>query len=226
MKEYLMAKDRVRHAGLIRWFLGLLAGIVFLLCASIAVLYFFNRPKESELAHEQAAVFREYLFGYPLVARPLPTLCKQFQQRDSSHAPLALEVLDRTLSEHDMIALITLPKRVLRARGVPISAFADLLVRNLTSENIKGVPDPTTAKSGFLPVIAITDRSQGMSVTFTKAGFDRNFSWAIVYAEVKRGSQTGTEYVYLTRDWKHGQHWYVAGLDRITGSTLVEEKLP
>jgi hypothetical protein len=60
---------------------------------------------------------------------------------------------------------------------------------------------------------------------FSKVGFNRDFSWAMFYARISCGAQSGAEYAYLTRDWKHGQKWYVAGVERLSGSPITEHPL-
>jgi hypothetical protein len=60
---------------------------------------------------------------------------------------------------------------------------------------------------------------------FSKVGFNRDFSWAMFYARISCGAQSGAEYAYLTRDRKHGQKWYVAGVERLSGSPITEHPL-
>lgn len=202
----------------------LVTGAVALLCVCIATMYLLTRPDQKRIDQEQRAVFSSYLFEYPLVARPLPTLCDDLQKRNSGVTVKVL-VPEKTLAGVSTSSVIIgLPQQKLHARGVPLSTFDNFLVRNLASGSINSVPEPSNVKLEYLPESNSEGRrNQGVSVVFSKVGFNSDFSWAMFYAELTCGTQTGTEYVYLTRDWKHGQQWYVAGVDRLSGSRTTEQ---
>lgn len=72
-----------------------------------------------------------------------------------------------------------------------------------TPEMVKGPRDVLTTEQPML------------WARFTKAGFNRDFTMGMFYAEVACGGKTGREYVIMhkvpgVRDW----YWYVVRVDR------------
>jgi hypothetical protein len=203
----------------------LVVGATAVLCVSVAFLYLLTRPDPARARAEQGAVFAAYLFGYPLIARPLPTLCEDLQRRNNSEALTYVSVSNETLSGANAAWMIMkLPREKLHVHGVPISTFNDFLVRNLTRSPIDFLPQlPNVNLEVRVEQKAGSIQGHGISVAFSKVGFGPDFSWAMFYAEFSCGTQNGQEYVYLTRDWKHGQRWYVEGIGRISGSPITEQ---
>ena len=214
--------EATRSVRMLRRTVWLVGGAGIALCILIALLYLVTRPNAARIDEEQKAIFSSYLFQYPLVARPLPTVCGELQRRYDSSRPATLLVSGRTLLRLPSAAvIIDLPKEKLRARGVPLTTFNDFFVRNLTSGTINSIPEPSNVKLEFLPELKTTETQKyPVSVAFSKVGFNHDLSWAMFYAELSCGTQRGTEYVYLTRDWKHNQQWYVTGVDRLSGSSI------
>lgn len=203
------------------WLLVSAGGV---LCVLIVLLQLLARPDPARIEQEQRAVFSSYLFEYPLEARPLPTLCADLQGRNESGMATKLLIANQTISRLPVpLVIIDLPKEKLHARGVPLSTFNNFFVRNLASEPLNSIPEPSNVKLEFLAESnAEHTHDHDVSAAFSKVGFNRDFSWAMFYAEMSCGTQKGKEYVYLTRDWKHGQYWYVAGVDRLGGSQISE----
>jgi hypothetical protein len=214
-----------RFRVVVRWIFRSVVGTTVLLGVAILSLYIYTRPDQGKVEQEQSAVFSSYLFEYPLVARPLPTLCGDLQKGDDSGAVKKLTISNRTLSRVSAASIVAdLPKERLHALGVPLSTFDNFFVRNLVSGTLNSIPGPSNMKVEFSAEPNVdTVPHQGVSAAFSKVGFNRDFSWAMFYAELSCGTQKGTEYVYLTRDWKHGQYWYVAGVDRLTGSKVTDQ---
>jgi len=204
----------------ILWSLG---GVVVMFCASFLSLFVIARPNPTRAEQEQKAVFSSYLFEYPLIARPLPTLCRYLQERDNLGTPAKLVVSNRTFTRLPALLVVAdLPEQQFHANGVPFSTFRDFIAQNLSPENISSIFAPSNVQVAFLPKSLHSNEDDAVSVTFSRAGFDREFSWAMFYSELSCGTESGKEYVYLTRDWKHGQKWYVAGVDRLSGSKTTK----
>ncbi|MGA8431386.1 MAG: hypothetical protein WB729_16305 [Candidatus Sulfotelmatobacter sp.] len=206
------------------WFGG---GTAIIACASILLWMIFNRPDPSRIEQEQKAVFFSYLFVYPLIARPLPILCEALQERGTEEAGTKLVISERTMTHfHSISSIADLSKQKFETRGVPLSTFQNFFVQNLRAETIKSIFAPPNVNVIFSGTSAqVSSEDHTVSVTFSKAGFNHDFSWAMFYAELSCGGEKGTEYVYLTRDWKHGKNWYVAGVGRLSGSQTTEQVL-
>jgi hypothetical protein len=204
-----------------------LVGLLLVVCVTMVSVQLFSHPDSTSIARQQEAVLSSYLFQYPLVARPLPATCHEFQLLMGSSKPVEVRISNRTFSGALALStLVRLPWEKFRARGVPLSTFNNFIMRNLVSSGIDSISGPANVKIEFLadPFVERTD-TQALSVKFSEVGFDRDLSWAMFYSEVLCGSQKGSEYVYLTRDWKHGKQWYVAGVSRLTGSPITEQEL-
>ena len=195
------------------------------IAGGITLLQAANRPDPARLSSEQNAVFSAYLFDYPLYARPLPTLCDPLQQENASQEAQRIDVSDKSLSGLAATrVLAALPIHKFEASGVPITTFNNFLVRNLTAGRIDSISRPPTVELAFPQQSSDGPKEDGrVSVAFSAVGFNRDFSWAMFYAKFKCKTENGAEYVYLTRDWKHGQHWYVAGVNRVRGSGITEQ---
>lgn len=218
-------EKRRRAKTILSRILRLLVGTAAVLCLIIFFLQLLTRPDPARVEQEQRAVFSTYLFEYPLVARPLPTLCADLQRGNNSGLPTRLLISNQTISRLPApLGIIDLPKEKLHALGVPLSTFNNFFVRNLTPGPVNSIPEPSNVKLEFAADSKISNtQDHDVSIAFSEVGFNHDLSWAMFYAVLSCGTQKGTEYVYLTRDWKHGQYWYVAGVDRLSGSQITEQ---
>jgi hypothetical protein len=192
---------------------------VLTLCILFALLQWVWRPNPAKAHSEQAAIFSVYLFEYPVLARPLPTLCgdpQRYYSGRSQSIVVASQTVSGIYAPRFLFAAASIKSR---DTGIPWSALDNFVVRNLFSDRVgalKSPPNQTVNFSQNVPDQILHEPA--LSVHFSNVGFDQGFSNAIVYAEVRCDRQEGAEYAYFARDRKHGNQWYVASIRRVKGS--------
>jgi hypothetical protein len=93
--------------------------------------------------------------------------------------------------------------------------FNNFLFRNLSAEELT-----PKFSAGNSQVLVLARTQPDLSATshpalwakFTNVGFNRDFSWAMFYADVSCKGVNGGEYVYMRKAFHHGWYWYI---DRI-----------
>ena len=117
-------------------------------------------------------------------------------------------ISDKSLSASSQPSTFShLLERKIVAPEVPIPVLNNFLLRNLSAaqftHRFSGVNSTKLALVHTRP--DLSGRQQPtLFATFTKVGFDRDFTRAMLYAEVTCGEVSGREYAYLAKARYHG----------------------
>jgi hypothetical protein len=199
--------------------------VTFLLLLSIFVLtlILITRRDAERTEQEQYDVYSDYLFRIPPLEKSLPVECREEPQFTGGEGVADIRqyfVRDMTKSGFSWpSALWHVPQERRAAQWVPISVFNSFVVRNLSTEPLIATSfhnaehiTPQMVKDARA---VLTTQQPALSASFTKAGFNRDFTNAMFYAEVTCGGKTGREYVIMgkapgVKYW----YWYVQRVDR------------
>jgi hypothetical protein len=159
---------------------------------------------------EQGAAYQSYLFEWPSTfAQDLPASCGD---------PLAgkYEIDEYTQSVWSAGGIASLRNERRAAAWVPLSTASTFALRNLTTSKVNLVGlSFWGGKQDLRYAVSSNSAPLGYGrVRLSNAGFDRSFTVGMFYAEVSCNGTTGREYVYIARDSKHGNRWYVVRADR------------
>lgn len=181
--------------------------VIFGFATVILTMYLVNRPDTSRLQQEEQEIFSSYLLRVPVIAQPFPAKCGR-----ATHYQIAT-VTDSVWKEPS--TFLSLPKRRRQASWIPASVFINFLIRNLGSGEIGAAFESERLQSQLEEQHEATADHWGnlVSARFTKVGFTQDFSNAMFRADVTCGQLNGSEFVYMDRDRKHGNSWYVVRVD-------------
>ena len=190
---------------------------VFAIIALICVIETVNRPNPARIAQEEYGVYSAYLFRIPLYAHPLPVVCREdpryVRGGDGVAQIQEYVVTDQTMSVYSHPPVFSqLMRRKIEAPETPVIIFNNFLLRNLSvttlanrfvgadSDRVRLLHDGSGESAAREPTV---------SARFTRVGFDRDFSYAMFYAEASCGGVSSREYVYLAKAYHRGYYWYV-----------------
>ncbi len=198
---------------------GVLLVVVFVLITERV-----SRPDPSRVEQEQYAVYSAYLFSVPVEAKPLPVVCAEDPKYAGEPGEGGFAEIHRYFVSDESISAFSQPSafaqlmgRKIAAPFVPINVFNNFVVRNLSAahftKRFSGANSEKLALEHALPDMSDLQQPT-LSARFTKVGFNRDFSWAMFYAEVHCGEASSREYVYLAKAYYRGWYWYVVSVDR------------
>lgn len=198
------------------------ASLVLLVAFALAI-GLINHRDAARIEQEQYAVYSAYLFDIPSLEKPLPVECREDPQFTRGEGVADIHqyfISDATMSGFSRPSVLWHVPQERRAAGwVPISVFNSFVVRILSTEpliaaNFHNAQSITPAMRKDARSVLTTEQPT-LQASFTKAGFNRDFTMAMFYAEVTCGGKTGREYVILdkARGVKYS-YWYVVRVDR------------
>ena len=201
-----------------------LATLLILLAASVVAIKLIKHRDAARTEREQYSVYSDYLFNIPTLEKPLPTECREDPQYTGGEEVADIRqyfVSDETISGFSRPSVLWhVPQERQAVRWVPTSVFSSFVVRNLSAETLnaasfhdsKGKTPEMVKDSRYAPITEQPTLWAG----FTKAGFNRDFTKAMFYAEVTCGGKTGREYVIMDKVPYGGRYWYwyVVRVDR------------
>lgn len=201
-----------------------LATLLILLAASVVAIKLINHRDAARTEQEQYGVYSDYLFSIPALEKPLPTECREDPRYTDGEGVADIRqyfVSDETISGFSRPSVLWhVPQERRAARWVPTSVFSSFAVRNLSAETLNAASFPDS-KGETLEMVkdsrfAPTTAQPTLWASFTKAGFNRDFTKAMFYAEVTCGGRTGREYVIMDKAPYAGKfwYWYVVRVDR------------
>jgi hypothetical protein len=193
-----------------------LTALLVLLAASVVAIKLINQHDAARTEREQYSVYSAYLFSIPVLERPLPTECREDPRYTGGQGVVEIRqyfVSDETISEFSRPSVLWhVPHERRAARWAPTSVFSNFVIRNLFTETLKatsfqdskGQRPEMVKDSRYMPM---TDQPT-LLASFTKAGFNRDFTKAMFYAEISCGGKTGREYVVMEKVPYGGRFWY------------------
>ncbi|HZS29074.1 MAG TPA: hypothetical protein VFB76_17740, partial [Candidatus Angelobacter sp.] len=196
------------------WFLGLRRvlftksafAVLAIVISVILIVDFISRPDPARLEWEQYSAYSAYLFNVSLNEAPLPVQCSTDPRYTGGNAYAEIQqyfVSDQTISAlAQPSAFGGVVLRKMETPYVSTAVFNNFFNRNLETEKLtKSFSGP---KAGRLEVVhALPDLSAAEHLTLeaklSKVGFNRDFTWAMFYAETSCGGIRGKEYVYMNK---------------------------
>ena len=175
-----------------------LATLLILLAASVVAIKLRDCRDSARTEQEQYSVYSDYLFNIPALEKPLPTECREDPKYTGGEGVADIRkyfVSDKTISGFSRPSVLwRVPQEQRAARWVPTSVFSNFVVRNLSTETLdaagfhdsKGETPEMVKDFHYAPM---TEQPR-LWATFTKAGFNRDFTKAMFYAEVTCGGKT------------------------------------
>ncbi|MGC2478125.1 MAG: hypothetical protein WA485_27550 [Candidatus Sulfotelmatobacter sp.] len=202
----------------------MLAASLVLLVAFVLAIVVISRRDAARTEREQYSVYSAYLFSIPVLEKPLPVQCREDPQFTGGEGVADIRqyfVSDVTISGFSRPSVLGhVPQESRAARWVPISVFNSFVVRNLSTDTL--IATRFDDAQGETPQLVkdsrnvLTTEQPTLSARFTKAGFNRDFTMAMFYAEVTCGGNSGREYVIMHKVPYGGRYWYwyVVRVDR------------
>lgn len=200
------------------------AASLLLLVAFVPTIVVISQRIAARTEQEQYSVYSAYLFGNPAHEKPLPVQCREDPKFAGGEGVADIRqyfVSDVTISGFSRPSVLGhVPQERRAARWVPISVFNSFVVRNLSRDTL--IATRFDDAQGETPQLVkdsrnvLTPEQPTLSASFTKAGFNRDFTMAMFYAEVTCGGKSGREYVIMHKVLYGGRYWYwyVARVDR------------
>ncbi len=168
--------------------------------------YLWLRSEPAQASSEQLKVFQAYLYEVPVLEKPLPVVCDSPQNWAVGTASLSISSIPEGAS--------SLKGEMKRASWIQRRVFASFLVRNLRPQ-VLDTARLASFGAGGSPQSSSPVRNSSESVArLSQVGFSDNYDEAMLYADIKCGALSGSEFAYFARDVKHGNHWYVVRSDR------------
>jgi hypothetical protein len=198
----------------------LAACLIFILLIVAAEVL--NQPARDRYKQEQYDVLSSYLFSFPLYARPLPALCAIDPRYQVEGRPLAVihqyVVSDQTVSAWSQPSLFLHPiDRKIEAPETPVTVINNFFLTNFSvtylGSGFHGVNSERLRVQHAVPEWSSMPQPS-LWAKFSKVGFNRDYTLAMFYAEVRCGDLMGREYVYSAKAFYRGWYWYVYRVDR------------
>jgi hypothetical protein len=196
-----------------------LAALLIIILALVGTVEMLSRPDPARTEREQYDVYSAYLFRVSGPGTALPVRCTADPRYIGRLGVATIQryfVSDQSTPAALQSSTFT---QLVRAKtvgsGTPISMFNNFLFRNLSAEELT-----PKFSAGNSQVLVLARTQPDLSATsqpalwakFTNVGFNRDFSWAMFYADVSCKGVNGGEYVYMRKAFHHGWYWYI---DRI-----------
>jgi hypothetical protein len=177
---------------------------VIALTGTAVCFYFCLRSDPSKVSTEQLAVFQTYLYSRPVLEKPLPVVCDLPRKWNVDRWSV-----DIWSSPHTALLL---KDEMKRASWIQRRVFETFTVRNLRSHPLDRaslIPPNQAGGAEYAPIPG----SEEPAARLSQVGFSKDFSEAMLFAEVRCGEITRSEFAYFARDVKHGNRWYVVRSD-------------
>ncbi len=200
--------------------------VLVCLAASAGAVKLINQRRSARTETEQYSIYSAYLFDTPVLEKPLPVECSEDPRFTRGKGVADIRqyfVSDVTESAFSWPTVLWhVPQERRAARWVPISVFSSFIMRNVSAEPLfanrfRNVEGLTPAMVKDARDVHPTEQPT-LSASFTKVGFNRDFTMGMFYAEVSCGGRVGREYVIMHKVPSTGSrrywYWYVVRVDR------------